>query len=705
MTSGTFGAKRVDLLAAFEHSAPAEKTRETCVGLQTAIARTRQYLLDQQHSEGFFVAELEGDTILESEYILLLAFLNEGQSPDAQAAARYLLTKQNTDGSWSNFPGGPIDVSCAVKAYLALRITGHAADEPALIRAREAILQAGGVERVNSFTRFYLAMLGLIPYSLCPAVPPEVVLLPDWFPINLSQMSAWSRTIVVPLSLLWAFQPAVELNDADGHQITIEELYASPEKQLPRFIRGVNHESNSNGWMNWSRFFFRVDQCLKSIESYGIKPLRSRAVRKCVQWILDRQEMSDGLGAIFPPIVWTLIGLKCAGFDDQHPMVQKQRDELNRLMLREQDALRLQPCLSPVWDTAISIIALRESGVEPDHPALSKARNWLLSKEVRHAGDWSKAHPETPVSGWYFEFNNEFYPDVDDTAMVLIALASTLPEEATPLAISHGVLPVQTGWSAESTSRVQALKQLENHRPVLEAMGRGVQWLKALQSKDGGWGAFDSDINKELLTKVPFADHNAMLDETNADISARVLEAYAAVGISFNDPSVQRALEFIWNDQEDDHAWYGRWGVNYIYGTWQVLVGLTAIGISAHDPRLVRAAGWLKSKQQACGGWGETPATYDNPTLRGQGTPTASQTAWAVLGLIAAGEQNSIECQRGVEFLLKTQKHNGTWDEEEFTGTGFPRVFYLRYHYYPLYFPLMALGRFARAGGRVNFAG
>ncbi len=704
MTSGTFGAKRVDLLAAFEHSAPAEKTRETCVGLQTAIARTRQYLLDQQHSEGFFVAELEGDTILESEYILLLAFLNEGQSPDAQAAARYLLTKQNKDGSWSNFPGGPIDVSCAVKAYLALRITGHAADEPALIRAREAILKAGGVERVNSFTRFYLAMLGLIPYSLCPAVPPEVVLLPDWFPINLSQMSAWSRTIVVPLSLLWAFQPAVELKDADGHQITIEELYASPEKQLPRFIRGVNHESNSKGWMNWSRFFFRVDQCLKSIESYGIKPLRSRAVRKCVQWILDRQEMSDGLGAIFPPIVWTLIGLKCAGFDDQHPMVQKQRDELNRLMLREQDALRLQPCLSPVWDTAISIIALRESGVEPEHPALGKARNWLLSKEVRHAGDWSKAHPETPVSGWYFEFNNEFYPDVDDTAMVLIALASTLPEEATPLAISNGVLPVQTGWSAESTSREQALQQLENHRPVLEAMGRGVQWLKSLQSKDGGWGAFDSDINKELLTKVPFADHNAMLDETNADISARVLEAYAAVGISFNDPSVQRALEFIWNDQEYDHAWYGRWGVNYIYGTWQVLVGLTAIGIPAHDRRLMQAAGWLKSKQQACGGWGETPATYDNPTLRGQGTPTASQTAWAVLGLIAAGEQNSIECQRGVEFLLKTQKHNGTWDEEEFTGTGFPRVFYLRYHYYPLYFPLMALGRFARVGGRVNFA-
>lgn len=691
MTSGAFGTRRHELLETAAAGSKGRRVSESAPPLERAIERTRSHLLGQQHPEGYFVAELEGDTILESEYILLLAFLGEGDTPNALAAARYLLDQQNPDGSWSNFPGGPIDVSCAVKAYLALKITGHSPDSPPLIKARDAILAAGGVERVNSFTRFYLAMLGLIPYSLCPAVPPEVALLPQWFPVNIYQMSAWSRTIVIPLSLLWAFQPCTPIPQG------IDELYTSPDKTLPKVIRGVNHESSTSGRINWSRFFQRLDQGFKTVENWGVKPLRRRAVKKCVEWILDRQELSDGLGAIFPPIIWTLIGLKSAGYDLDHPMVQKQRLELDKLMLRDGDRLRLQPCLSPVWDTAISIIALREAGVEPNHPAIRNARDWLVSKEARRPGDWSRSHPGVEPSGWYFEFNNEFYPDVDDTAMVLIALASTLPAGFEPLVTGGGDMPVASGWTAQADSRETAVRQFESHRPVLQAMGRGVNWLKALQSSDGGWGAFDSDINLELLTKVPFADHNAMLDETNADISARILEAYAAVGVPLSDRSAQRALEFIWKDQEDDHAWYGRWGVNYLYGTWQVLVGLTAIGIPASDPRLQKAAGWLKAKQQSCGGWGETPATYDDPSLRGQGTPTASQSAWAILGLIAAGEHRSSECQRGIEYLLATQKSDGTWDEPEFTGTGFPRVFYLRYHFYPLYFPLMALARYAKA--------
>ncbi len=670
--------------------------------LTPAIGRTRDYLLSLQHPDGHWCAELQGDTILESEYILLLAFLGQGQSDRAKECAAYMLDHQCDHGGWAMFPGGPIEISGSVKAYLALKITGHDPQAGYMVRARDAIVRAGGVEQVNSFTRYYLAMLGLIPYGLCPAVPPEMILLPKWAPFNIYEMSSWSRTIIVPLSLLWACQPKTTL--PAEHQI--DELYANPARSLPRTIGGVNHEG-SLGWLNWTKFFQKVDSAIKLGERLGIKPLRKRAIRLCEEWILQRLKMSDGLGAIFPPIIWTIIGLRCLGYKDDSDVIRQQLQELDKLCIRDDGKVRLQPCFSPVWDTIIAMIALRDAGVSRHDRAIRKAIAWILSKEVKHPGDWSLSHPTVEPGGWYFEYNNEFYPDIDDTCMALIALGKCLPEgvgrewtmEVFDEPKSGGTVPQNSQsavvFSGRSATAEKAIAELEAAAPMVNAIRRGVRWLKSMQSRDGGWGAFDANNTREVLTKVPFADHNAMIDPSTSDITARVLESFAGLGIPADSEIHKRALDFIWKDQQPDYCWYGRWGVNYIYGTWQVLVGLVANGIPADDPRLCRAVDWLKSKQQSCGGWGETARSYDDPSLRGTGVPTASQTAWALLGLIAAGEADSASVQRGVEYLLGTQQPNGTWHETQFTGTGFPRVFYLRYHYYCLYFPLMALARYA----------
>ena len=672
--------------------------------LRQAVERTRDRLLGLQQPDGHWCAELQGDTILESEYILLLAFLGQGQSQRAKEAAAYMLDQQGPAGGWAMFPGGPLEISGSVKAYLALKITGHDPQAEYMIRARKAILHAGGMEKVNSFTRYYLAMLGLIPYDLCPAVPPEMILLPLWAPFNIYEMSAWSRTIIVPLSLLWACQPCTML--PPEHQI--DELYATPQKTLPRTIGGVNHEGPTRGWINWTRFFQRVDRLIKFGERLGIKPFRKRAMQLCENWILQRLEKSDGLGAIFPPIVWTLIGLRCLGYKDDSPVIASQFAELEKLVIRDVDSqgiakVRLQPCLSPVWDTAIATIALRDAGVSRHDPAIRKSLEWILSKEVKQQGDWALRNPKLEPGGWYFEYNNEFYPDVDDTCMVLITLGRCLPEgvgqDWTMELFDDRAIPDPKGpvvFSGRSATAEQAIAELEAAAPMVHAMRRGVRWLKAMQSRDGGWGAFDANNTREVLTKVPFADHNAMIDPSTADITARVLESFAGLGIRPDSEVHQRAMDFIWKDQQPDHCWYGRWGVNYLYGTWQVIVGLVANGVSPSDPRIIKGAEWLKNHQQECGGWGETANSYDDPTLRGTGVPTASQTAWALLGLIAAGEAHSTAVARGVGYLLSTQQPDGTWNETEFTGTGFPRVFYLKYHYYALYFPLMALARYAK---------
>lgn len=707
MSSGEFNPAGMAGQVVASTSGPGIDVASLRARLAPGVARTRDHLLSLQHTDGHWCAELQGDTILESEYILLLTFLGQGQSDRAKECAAYMLDQQCDHGGWAMFPGGPIEISGSVKAYLALKITGHDPQADYMVRAREAILRAGGMEQVNSFTRYYLAMLGIIPYSLCPAVPPEMILLPLWAPFNIYEMSSWSRTIVVPLSLLWACQPKTTL--PPEHQI--DELYATPAKTLPRTIGGVNHEG-SRGWLNWTKFFQQVDRAIKFGEGLGIKPLRKRAIRLCEQWILDRLKMSDGLGAIFPPIVWTIIGLRCLGYKDDCEIIQQQMRELDKLCIRENGKVRLQPCFSPVWDTIISIIALRDAGVSRHDPAIRRAIDWVLSKEVKHPGDWSLNHPNVEPGGWYFEYNNEFYPDIDDTCMTLIAFGKCLPEGVGREWTMEVFDEPKTGTPARQTSEVpvvfsgrsataeKAIAELEAAAPMVNAIRRGVRWLKSMQSSDGGWGAFDADNTREVLTKVPFADHNAMIDPSTSDITARVLESFAGLGIPADNPIHKRAFDFIWNDQQPDHCWYGRWGVNYLYGTWQVLVGLIANGVPADDLRLRKAVDWLKAKQQPCGGWGETARSYDDPSLRGTGIPTASQTAWALLGLLAAGESESTAVQRGVDYLLSTQQPDGTWNETEFTGTGFPRVFYLRYHYYPLYFPLMALARYAQTQSR-----
>lgn len=670
--------------------------------LGNAIVRTRDWLISQQNPEGFWVGELEGDTILESEYILLLTWLGRGDSEDVRRAAKYIENLQLDTGGWAIYPGGPLEISASIKAYWALKIAGHSADEEQMVRAREAIIAADGAEKMNSFTRFYFALLGQISYKQCPAVPPELVLIPKWCPFNIHEMSAWSRTIIVPLSIMWSFRPVRELPP----EWSVAELFVNGPENLPAAMPPSEILDNlkKQHWVDWRAFFNGVDWMLKAIEKLRLRPLRQVALRKASKWMIDRFDESDGLGAIFPPIIWSVISLRCLGYEEDSPEVQAQLDELRNLTISEDDTDRLQPCKSPVWDTSIATIALRDAGVTPDHPTLQRSIDWMLSKEVRTAGDWAERVSCREPSGWYFEFNNRFYPDVDDTCMVIMALARCLPDSPdwqtdflvddwSPHEADQDVAAVLSARNADSAF---ITAQVDRLRPMLGAIHRGARWILAMQCSDGGWGAFDKDNTRELFTQVPFADHNAMIDPSSADLAARMLEMFADINVSIDHPAVRRALTYIWDEQEDEFCWYGRWGVNYLYGTWQTLVGLTRIGVPLTDARIRKAANWLKSVQQECGAWGETPESYDDPDLKGVGEPTASQTAWAIMGLIAAGEGESVAVRRGIEYLLETQNADGTWNEEPWTGTGFPKVFYLKYHLYRISFPLMALSRYAR---------
>ncbi len=637
-----------------------------------ASTATRQWLLDRQDVAGCWCGELEGDSILESEYLLLLAWLGREESSIAKKCAAYLVEKQLPTGGWAMYPGGKLEVSGSVKAYFALKLTGHSPRADYMRLARHAIRAHGGADAVNSFTRFYLALLGQISYDCCPAVPPELNLLPAWSPINIYRMSAWSRTIVVPLSIMWAHRPRRSLPAERG----IRELFLRDPADWPQLrCPGLSKE---HGWFSWDQFFRRADQVLKWLESQRYLPLRRRALAAAERWMTMRFAHSDGLGAIFPPIIWSIIALKCRGYGDDSAELRYNFDQLKSLTIEQEHTARLQPCLSPVWDTAIALRALGASGVSLDDGSAARTADWLLDKEVTRPGDWATNVKAAPA-GWFFEHHNEFYPDVDDTAMVMIALAER---------------GGQGTENREQGRRDGGARSLARRRGVVGACERARQWLLAMQNRDGGWGAFDRDNDAEFLCRVPFADHNAMIDPSTPDLTGRALEALALWNAKANESAMQRGVEFLRRTQERDGAWEGRWGVNYIYGTWQALVGLAAAGLPCDDPAMKRGANWLLSHQHACGGWGESADSYEQPELRGQGPVTASQTAWALLGLMAAGLAANKAVERGVYYLLDTQRPDGGWDEPEFTGTGFPRVFYLRYHYYPIYFPLLALARY-----------
>jgi squalene-hopene/tetraprenyl-beta-curcumene cyclase len=658
--------------------------------VRRAITRTRTWLLGQQHPDGHWCAELEGDSILESETILLLAFLGQEHTDLARRAATHLLKQQLPEGGWAMFPGGTVEISASVKAYFALKLSGHDMGEEPMQRARRAILDHGGADGVNSYTRFFLAMLGQISYEHCPAVPPELVLLPKWSPVNLNSLSSWSRTIVVPLSIVWALQPVRRLEADRG----VRELFLRKPEHWPRLrCPGL---PGGTGLLGWDCLFRALDRVLKGCRRIGLVPLRSRAIRAAKAWMLKRFEGSDGLGAIFPPIVWSLVALRALGYADQSPEVAYCRRQLEDLVLQnEQDgSVRLQPCKSPVWDTAIALRALASGGIRSDHEGIRRAVDWLLRRQVLCPGDWSETVRAEP-GGWCFEYHNDFYPDCDDTAMVLMALREQF--EAAHQTRSPVGPPPDLRLLLHSTdeSRRTAVQQIDLADRSATAIQRGLRWLLAMQNDDGGWGAFDRNNNRQFLCYVPFADHNAMIDPSTPDLTARALETLGKFGFRVGHGPVDRAVAYLRRSQEADGSWLGRWGVNYIYGTWQALVGLTAVGAGADDPAVVAGAHWLLACQQPCGGWGETPESYADPRLRGHGPPTASQTAWAAMGLLAAGLEDHPAVVRGIQFLVERQRADGTWEEPEFTGTGFPRVFYLRYHYYPIYFPLMALARWA----------
>lgn len=663
---------------------PAYHSTVAAVGdttLTQAITRTRDWLLEQQNQDGHWVAELEGDTILESEYIIFLAYLGRHRTPIARKAARYIAEKQLPSGGWPLYPGGSIDISVSVKAYFALKLTGHDPSARHMQRARQVILSHGGADAVNSFTRFYLALLGQIEYKECPAVPPEVVLMPRWFPVNLYSVSAWSRTILVPLSIMRALEPVTQIEPHLG----IRELFLKEPKDWPP-LRCPGLEGGT-GPLSWDRFFRLIDRGLRAMQRKGWTPFRQRALAAAERWMVERFAGSDGLGAIFPPMIWSIIALRSLGYAENSLELQFCYERLDGLIIEEEETARLQPCKSPVWDTAITLRALSASGVSPQHDAVAPAVQWLLDRQIERRGDWARTVKAEP-GGWCFEHANEFYPDLDDTAMVLMALADQFAPSAGQVTTPHSSI----GPRSADPTEAAAAKMLDR---ATHAIRRGEDWMLAMQNRDGGWGAFDRDNTRQFLCHVPFADHNAMIDPSTPDLTARVLESLGQLGRRVGDKAVDRAVRYLRSAQEADGSWFGRWGVNYIYGTWQSLIGLRAVGVPTDDPQMARGANWLLAWQQSCGGWGESPDSYADPHKRGQGPVTASQTAWAVMGLLAAGMREHPAVARGVQYLIDAQNDDGTWTELEFTGTGFPRVFYLRYHWYPMYFPLMALSQWA----------
>ncbi|MFB3918086.1 MAG: squalene--hopene cyclase [Terriglobales bacterium] len=614
----------------------------------------RRYLFSLQNiEEGFWCGELEADTTLESDYILLHALLGTGDLAKIQKAANYILQHQNEDGGWGIYAGAPSNISATVKAYFGLKLAGYTKDHPALVRARERILALGGVTEVNTFTKIYLCFFGQYDYNCVPAIPPEIVLFPNWFWFNIYEISSWSRAILVPLSIAYAKKPFKKIPAEMG----IGELF-------PEGMENTNmHLRWDKKTISWRNFFLVLNHMTHMFERVHVRPLRSIALKQAEKWMLERFEMSDGLGAIYPAMMNAIIALRCLGYSVDDPQFIRAMDEFEALGIEEETTFRMQPCKSPLWDTVYAMFALGQSGVPKDDPRMIAAADWVLKKQVTHKGDWSVKNPKAQPGGWYFEFNNEFYPDVDDTAQVNLALNY----------VDH-----------------------PNQRYQHETMKRAIEWVLSMQCKEGGWASFDKDNTRMVFQYVPFADHNAMLDPPTVDITGRVLEMLAACGYDREHPAVRRAIEFIKKQQEPDGSWFGRWGVNYIYGTMLCLRGLEAMGEDPHEPCIQQAAEWLRSVQNPDGGWGETCGSYDDPHLRGVGPSTASQAAWAVLGLLAAGDTRSESVTSGIAYLLRTQKRNGSWEEQYFTGTGFPRVFYLKYHMYKDYFPLLALTTYAK---------
>jgi squalene-hopene/tetraprenyl-beta-curcumene cyclase len=623
--------------------------QESSAQLEQVIERGANYLLSIQAKEGFWKGELEADTTLESDYIYYLHVLGKADPERIAKLANYVRLRQVPDGGWSTFPGGPAELNATCKAYFALKLAGDSPDAPHLALARETVHRLGGLEQTNSYVRFYLALVGAVGWELVPAIPPEFMLLPNWFYINIYEMSSWTRGIVVPMAILSAIRPDWRLPE----RARVDELFNDPSRKTAAFAW-------SKRLISWRNFFLALDRALKLYEKLPWKPLRQRALREAKMWMLEHIERTDGLAAIYPAMMNSIFALMALGHGPGDPLTAREIREFARFEIEDGDTLRMQPCVSPVWDTCIAMVALEEAGLPPDHLSLVKAADWILSKQILGPGDWQVKNRDAEPGGWAFEFRNDFFPDVDDTAFVLMALQRVkYPEPA----------------------KMEA------------AVRRGIQWLLSMQNRDGGWGAFDRDNNKQFLCNIPFADHNAMIDPSTADVTARVLECLGRFGWPADHPAIQRAVKFLLKDQREDGSWFGRWGVNYVYGTSGVLRSLETVSLTARE-YCQRAVGWLRAVQKPDGSFGESVRSYADPATKGRGESTASQTAWGLIGLLAGAEPHDPAITKAAAYLVDQQNFDGSWSEGEFTGTGFPCVFYLKYHLYRNSFPLYALARF-----------
>ena len=617
--------------------------------LRDAIDRSVDYLLSLQASEGYWLGELESDTTLESDYIFYLNVIGKAHPERVAKLANYVRRRQLEDGGWNIYYGGPSELNATVKAYVALRLAGDSPDSEHLRRACRRVHELGGLEASNSYTRLYLALVGAVVWDMVPAVPPEIMLLPNWFAINIYEMSSWTRGIVIPLTILYAHKPRFAVPGG----ISVDALYRDPSRKALAF-------DWDKQLFSWRNFFLAIDRGFKLYERVPWKPLRQRALRQAQEWLLDHIERSEGLAAIYPAMMNAIFALLALGHSPDDPLTAREIGEFSRFEIEEGDTIRVQPCVSPVWDTAIAMVALEEAELPPGHAVLIEAASWLLKKQIVGPGDWMVKTPGVMPGGWAFEFRNDFYPDVDDTAFVLMALQRVdYPDKV----------------------RMEA------------ATRHGLTWLLAMQNDDGGWGAFDHNNDHQFLCQIPFADHNAMIDPSTADVTARVVECLGRHGWPATHPVIERAVKFLLKDQTDEGPWFGRWGVNYVYGTSGVLRALETIALTARE-YCQRAVQWLHAVQNSDGGFGESIASYYDPALKGRGVSTASQTAWGLIGLLAAGEADDPAVASAVTHLVEQQQSDGSWAENEFTGTGFPCVFFLKYHLYRNYFPLYALARY-----------
>ena len=615
--------------------------------IEKAIHKTSNLMYATQYPEGFWWAELESNVTITSEYVMLHHLLGTWDPARTEGVVKYLLNLQNpNNGSWGIYHGQDGDLSTTIEAYFALKLLGRDPDSEPLRMARGFVLRRGGIESARVFTKIWLALFGQYPWDNVPSMPVELVLLPPWFYFNIYEFSSWARSTAVPLSIVLAIRPRFELHPDK----TIHELN-------PTGRNAVRHKKFASCT---HRLFFLFDRIAKIFERRPIRSLREKAVTAAVDWILDHQEESGDWGGIQPPMVYSILALHYLGYPLDHPAIVKGLKAIEDFCMEDALGCRMQSCISPVWDTALNALALMEAGVAPEHPAVEKACKWLIDNQVFTGGDWQVKNSDPP-GGWAFEFHNTCYPDVDDSAVVLNVLRRVDP----------GRIP-----------------------EVEESMQRGLDWCLSMQCTKGGWAAFDKDNVMDILNRIPFADHEAMVDDPSADVTGRVLEAMGYFGHDRTHPRAVRALKYLRRFQERNGPWWGRWGVNYIYGTWSVLRGLALIGEDMEAPYIEAALRWVKEHQNPDGGWGEGCESYWYPDLGGHGPSTASQTAWALMALMAGGEERGPEVLKGIQYLLNTQKRDGSWEEAQFTGTGFPKHFFIRYHNYRICFPLMALGQY-----------